>query len=136
MRPIARAALVFDRPPRCIERRYWRGSGHGDAIAAGDSHLWGAARSAHGEDRFKDVAANFSSPPLSRRSTRGSMVALVCLRIRAMGPSSGDASGIRKERDQPDPPFPYWLILPTSSPKVTAASAEHYDQQDDDDDRC
>src|SRR5659263_651529 len=29
----------------------------------------------------------------------------------------------------------FWLILPSSSPKVTAASAEHYDQQDDDNDR-
>ena len=102
-------------------------AGRGDAIAAGGSHLGGAARRAHGEDRFKGVAANFSSPPFFRRSTRGSLFALVCLGIRSMGPGGGDSSGIRKERDQPDPPFPYWLILPPSSPKVTAASAEHYD---------
>jgi len=30
----------------------------------------------------------------------------------------------------------FWFILPSSSPKVTAASAEHDDQQDDDNDRC
>jgi len=113
MRPITRAGLVFDRPPCCVERRNRRGSGRGDAIAAGGSYLWGAARSAHGEDRFKDVAANFSSPPFSRRSTRGSLVALVCLRIRSMGPGGGDSSGKRKERDQPGPALSL-LVDPTA----------------------
>jgi hypothetical protein len=41
------------------------------------------------------VADNFSSPPYSRRSTRGSLVVLVCLRIRFMEPGGGDAPGIR-----------------------------------------
>jgi hypothetical protein len=50
---------------------------------------------AHGDDRFKDVADYFSSPPFSRRSTRGSLVVLVCQRILSMEPGGGDAPGIR-----------------------------------------
>ncbi|MCR4308880.1 MAG: hypothetical protein NUW14_02485 [Deltaproteobacteria bacterium] len=50
-RPIARVALLFGRPPRRGGRRNGRSSGHGDAIAAGGSHLWGTARSTHGENR-------------------------------------------------------------------------------------
>src|SRR5450759_2843903 len=54
------------------------------------------------ECRYKEVEDNSSSPPFSRRSTRGSLIALVCLRIGSMG-SGGGASGYMGKAGSTDP---------------------------------